>query len=840
MPFNYTSISFTNINKDGTALSPALTFAPAATPASVNRFAIGNRVRIAVQITASGGSNWNNKDLRCNLCLYRKDIPSDAPDFGFETSTPVTGVATAGQFVGGSDGLQLTRQNIEAVTFQLTAPNVVTMTIDFYVTCDVDNYISTAFFINNQVRFLQSRFDNFSFPLQNTGNSVFTLLEAMGISTIIKPVAGTQEYVFNPATGRNFWRIPMSARWYNSDFPVLSGTTWTVPTTQRRWMSQVVVTSPSQIAAGLPTLTQLGAPTWLSPSTANVDSMFTVNPFPPGNQLAYNEPNTVTITLDGYSSGAFAVTAITYIRAILIRSDRFQNNLLFPDNYSMSEAIIPSAFLPATQLDGAIYGPTSWSQNMGTGQISITFRLDGTLLEVGREYRIIINVYENALPERPTAHITPPLYVQYVPPAVPTITGYMGHYAQDYATNELQDIAPHQRIRARIEIDKASYAAALAALGFTSTFDACFSEVSATLLAATGIGATTETYKPNTLLAPLNNGILTAGMTILVDDGLAIVPAATFRIEEERAGTTATILWNLKMNQPNFVPGSFTVFDIQFDQLVHIKDFENDAMVPQLVNIRFLDKDAYPTTKIDVIDLCDRDKVIVEVEKDPALTGSVNFIATIYPASETGDTTNPQIQEEEDWIPAVPVLPQLTSGLLDAVETSFGGDDFVTFEINAQQLVLGQRYWVTGIAIQQVPDYCPIGLVALCSTSTQRSLTAIPGWFIVGDCSLLIAEILAHPDYVPGTVNVVQNNVVDIGGAVVGLINTTVGYQHASTKIDTALLTVYYTVIVEAQFDPGTGAHTVRHTLQIPVPLPPANIPPIVVFSNSYVCSDLG
>jgi len=466
--------------------------------------------------------------------------------------------------------------------------------------------------------------------------------------------------------------------------------------------------------------------------------------------------------------------------------------------------------------------------------------INGTLLELGKEYRIIVNVYENALPERPTAHITPPLYVQYVPPAVPTIEGFIGHYAQEYATNELKDVAPHQRIRARLEIDKASYAAALAAFGLTGTFDGSFSEISATLLAATGVGATTETYKPNTLLPPLDNGILTSGMTIVTDDVNTFSAAATFRIEEERAGTTATIRWNLKMNQPNFVPGSFTVFNIQFDQILQVRDFENDAMAPQLVNIRFLDRDAYPTNKIDVIDLCDRDKIVVEVEKDPALTGSVSFIATIYPASETGDTTNPQIQEEEDWIPAVPVMPQLVSPLLDAVETNFGADDFVTFEINAQQLVLGQRYWVTGIAIQQVPDYCPIGLVELCTTSTQYTTLGFSGWFIVGDCTNLINEILAHPDYVPGTVNVVQNNVVDILGNVVGLINTTTGYQHTCVKINIGLGTVYYTVIVDAQFDPGTGPHTVRHTLVIPVPLPPANVPPIVTVSNAYVCSDLG
>jgi len=424
---------------------------------------------------------------------------------------------------------------------------------------------------------------------------------------------------------------------------------------------------------------------------------------------------------------------------------------------------------------------------------------------------------------------------------VPTITGYLGTYSQEYTTNELEDVAPHNRIRARLEIDKASYAAALAAFGLVGTFDASLSEISATLLSATGVNATTETYKPNTLPAPLNNGILTNNMAIITDDVNTFSPAAVFRIEEERAATTATIRWTLKMNQPNFVAGSFTVYEIQFDQIVHVNDFENDVLVPALVGIRFLDIDTYPAVKTDIIDICDKDKILVEVEKDSLiLTGSVNFLATIYPADALGDTTNPQIEEEEDWQPLAPVLAQLASGKLDAVDVSFVGD-FATFEINAQQLTLLQQYFVTAIALGQVPDYCPLGLVQNVKISTVR-YAIYPFWQIDDQTVNFINEILAHPDYIGG-ITIVYNRVVNNAGVMQGTHTyTTTVIANDTLVVDNipAQPEVYLELRVDAVFNSGSGNHLVSHTLVHTVTLPNVGDPTLVVNTNSYVCNDLG
>lgn len=183
-------------------------------------------------------------------------------------------------------------------------------------------------------------------------------------------------------------------------------------------------------------------------------------------------------------------------------------------------------------------------------------------------------------------------------------------------------------------------------------------------------------------------------------------------------------------------------------------------------------------------------------------------------------------------------MQQLVSGKLDDVDASFDVNDLAIFKINVQQLTQGQRYWVTAIAYQQVPDYCPIGLVSLTSTSTYRVVGVLPLWTITGNPTAVIAEILAHPDYVGG-INIVQNNFVDNAGNPIGVLSYA-GNIVTAIKISDTIPIAYYTFIVDADFDPGTGPHTVRHEIVMAVPIPAPTIIPIVTFDNTYKCSDLG
>jgi len=312
-----------------------------------------------------------------------------------------------------------------------------------------------------------------------------------------------------------------------------------------------------------------------------------------------------------------------------------------------------------------------------------------------------------------------------------------------------------------------------------------------------------------------------------------------FRIAEEYAGTSTEITWTISMNQPTTTNGITQFTQINYVQKLDVDVFENDAITPNLLSIKFYDLADYILgIKTEILDICDADQIIAEVEKDPTFTGSINFIATIYPANELGDTNNNAIEEESSWQPIVVQMQQLVSGKLDDVDASFGVNDLAIFKINVQQLTQGQRYWVTGIAYQQIPDYCPIGLVALTTTSTYRTVGVLPLWTITGNPTAVIAEILAHPDYVGG-INIVQNNFVDNANSPVGVLSYA-GNVVTAIKISDTIPIAYYRFIVDADFDPGTGPHTIRHEILMPVPIPAPSLIPIVTFSNNYKCSDLG
>lgn len=827
MPYRFNNLSIQQINKDGTTLGPLLSFTSTTIPVNISRFAIGNRVRLTVSIQRFGGDNWNNKNLIFNLSLFGPTNVTGNPNFGFQSDGVVDFLPVAAVNRLGSDGFEGTRQNI-AATFERIGGGEVEAVIDFYMTFDIGEYLSNTWIGENRDRFLIARRNFNNVNLQNAASSVYSVLSTLGLSCRVFDAGSTDEQVLN-SFGFPFLDIKFAARWYNADY--------LGATLNRRFLSHIDVTSPSQISSGLDSLTNAVSISAQTPPESNIDASFTVN----SNQLSPSEKNTVVMTFNGFSSGIPVVGTVTDTRVLVIRTDSFLNTTDFVNNYNMSEAVIPSSAPATAQLDGAIYTPASWVQNGVTGEIVVTFDIDGNELIAGAEYRIITNFYETVNPDRNTSHISPPLVASYSPPIIPTIDGFLGTYSEEYPNNELNNVAPHQRIRGRLQIDKSTYNAALSAAGLSGSFeDALFEVVAEFVGIAPDVSTLTESYKPNTLTPPASNTIISDNMVIVTDNLTTLSIAGIFRVAEARAGTNSVLKWTVKFRQPTFIANSFQEYDIIFEQKINVREFENDVIPPRLVGVRFLDLDTYPTTKTDLLNICDTDQFICELEKDPVLlTGSNNIIATIYQGAIDGSTNPNLVTEEESWAPAVPIMPQLNAGLLDSVETSFGSDEFATWRINGQQLITGVRYWVTGIAFDQFPDYCPLGLVELTQMQTFYFSAPLSGWTVLVDKTLVTAEILANPDYVAGTITTVYQRIVSASGSIVGF-PTASGDLFRSVRIDPALNDVLVEWRIDAQFDPGTGPHTVSHTFRFKIIIPPVDTGTIFYNDNTYTCTDLG
>jgi hypothetical protein len=817
MAYTFNNITIDEIDSAGALLYNIGTFTAATIPALTDSFSIGNRIKLTLTIDASGADTFNNRFLRFNPGLYTNANNSNAYRFGYETLNPLTTVAQQAVLDLTSNNEEKT--NIYCEMSRNLAGTTATVVFIFYVTYDTNSYITSQGTEVNINRLLSANrtgiFNNFS------TNSAYRQTKNFGIVSYVYDNIGFGQDVFTPA-GARFMNIPVRLRWFNSDYNGI--------TTGMRYIKEFEVSSASQVAAGLPLLSDITS-TASQTQTQIAIAQFTVNT----NQLSVGEANNVRILLRGDAFvGSVNNPAISDIRILLFTIDSATSTNDFVTDIMLSDAVIPQATPGSGQLNGAIYSPSDWFENVPLADdIEIQFVIDGSQLILNNNYYIVVNVHDSANPDYVTSHLTPALAATYTAPAIPTLTGYLSTYNTQYSGNELT-IAPHQRIKARLEIDKTSYATALTALGLSGTFDSSLAGIVCVLPNVTGVVNQVQAYIPAT---PPN---VTADMTIVTDNATDLVLDCIFRIAEEYAGTSTTIVWTVSFNQPTNVNGITQLTRINYVQKLDVNVFENDAITPNLLNVRFYDFDDYFNgIKTEIVDICDADQIIAEVEKDPTFTGSINLIATIYPADEFGNTNNNAIQEEEDWAPIVIQMQQLVAGKLDDVDASFGPDDYAMFRINTQQLTLGQRYWVTAIAFQQIPDYCPIGLTSSTSTITQRSLTALPAWYVTGDPTLVIAEILAHPDYVGG-LNIVQNNVTDISNNQVGLITSYAGNVVTATAIDQTIGTAFYRFIVDANFDTGSGPHVIRHSIIIGIPIPPANTLPSYQFDNTYVCTDLG
>jgi hypothetical protein len=816
MSYTYDNIQLDCIDSSGTVLYNIATFTAATIPAvPVEGLAIGIKVRLTFTINSSGANSFLNKQLRFNPGLYVLSNPISAFDFGYQTLNPLS--TTPQQAVLNVPIPSL--QNIYCEMSKNAPPHdEATVVFEFYVTNDTTNFIFGNSSNSNVNRFLAS--SSLGLP-NNTGQVVYNQTKNLSLACRIFDSTGFSANATTPVGG-NFVNILVDARWYNSDYLGYS--------LLMRYINTLEISSASQLAASLPLLTDATA-TAAQPNTSTIpNAIFTVT----NNQLAVGEDNSVRILLRGEAyNGSVANPAITDIRVLLFRVDTVLNNTDFVTDLQLSDAVIPQATPGSGQLNGAIYSPSDWFEDVpNPDDIEVQFTIDGSQLQINSQYYIVVNIHDSANPEYVTSHLSPLLTATYTAPAIPTLTGFISTYNTEYSGNELT-IAPHQRIKARLAIDKASYVTALNAIGLTGTFDGSVAGIICRLTNVPGVVNQVQG------LIPAAPPITTADMTIVTNDATDLVLDCIFRIAEEYAGTSTEITWTISLNQPTSTNGITQFTQIDYVQKLDVDVFENDAITPNLLSIKFYDLADYIVgIKTEIIDICDADQIIAEVEKDPTFTGSINFIATIYPANELGDTNNNAIEEESSWQPIVVQMQQLVSGKLDDVDASFGLDDLAIFKINVQQLTQGQRYWVTGIAYQQIPDYCPIGLVALTSTSTYRTVGVLPLWTITGNPTAVIAEILAHPDYVGG-INIVQNNFVDNANSPIGVLSYA-GNIVTAIKISDTIPIAYYRFIVDADFDPGTGPHTIRHEILMPVPIPAPSLIPIVTFDNNYKCSDLG
>ena len=624
MPYNFNNITLESIDSLGNTLLSPITFTALTIPVLTEYMAIGNRIKMTLTVDASGGDDFTNKCMRVNLGLFVTNNDATAYQFGFDSTVFLTTTPVLCSFVLGTDPQAPTRQNLTATMVRNVASTVATIVIEFYVTTDLVNYAKSNFSVSNERRFLANELNTNFYPLFNRTPSVYRLGSNIGIVGTVFDFNTFAQYIFNGA-GSRYLMIPVRNRWYNSNY---TGTTGFM-----RYMREIEITCPSQIALALPSITDITA-TAPQGVLSSTDSAFTVV----SNQLALFEDNSVRILMRGQANGFVPPPnpPVTGIKAMLIRLDDIYNTQNMTVDLEMSDVEIPQGIVVPGVLNNKINTPSDWFENVpNPDDVEVQFVINGSLLSPNGRYRIIINVYDDVNDSYVTAHITPELVATYTEPVVPTMTGFMSVYNKEFTGNELT-VSPHQRVKATLVIDKTSYDAQLTALGITGTFDSSLFFVQCELTSRPNTFAPDQYYFANTLTPPLNNQILTSNMVKKTDNATTLRLEATFRIEEEYANTSNEFTWTVNFNQPTFTVGQTNLNRVIFKQKLDVTNFENDVFAPKLLAVRFFDADLYPTSKVPVLNICNKRLIIAEVEKDPAFVGTINLVATIYPANSNG------------------------------------------------------------------------------------------------------------------------------------------------------------------------------------------------------------
>ena len=367
MSYTYNNIQIDHIDSSGSVIGNIATFTALTIPLTpIEGFAIGNKIRLTLTIDSTGANSFLNKFVRFNPALFTINNTISGFNFGYETPNPLT--TTPQQAFLNFSAPYL--DNIYCEMSMTAAPhNTATITFEFYVTQDVLDYLTNTLSAQNTKRFLSSRGQGAD--LQNLYQSVYsTLTRSIGIIANVFDYSGFNLAVFTPS-GNRFLRLPVLGRWYNSD---IDG-----QTTGMRYIKELEITSPSQIAAGLNALTDATATSSQINQAAIANGMFIVN----GNQLAIGEDNSVRILLrgDAFIGSGGTNPPITDVRVLLFRIDAATNTADFVTDLTLADALIPQATPGSGQLDGAIYTPSDWFENVpAADDIEVQFTINGSML----------------------------------------------------------------------------------------------------------------------------------------------------------------------------------------------------------------------------------------------------------------------------------------------------------------------------------------------------------------------------------------------------------------------------------------------------------------------------
>lgn len=633
MAYTYQGVSTaTSISKQGVTIKTQ-------TGASTDliKSSIGDRIQFKFGIDASGTDDFLNKKIVVNQQLFLNGLPllNINGNVGWNTLTSNTlGVYpmtfSAGAFTNTNTNLTAELNLIDAVTAEVTVTFMVCSDLRQFLPASIDN--ATALLA------MEGGGANYMYDVDNTAYS--TNFTDSKIAFSFKLIDGNfnTKYATNLTGGRFYTRL-VALRWYGRNY---GSTDWEFRTNQLR-VSTRYITAQKDFSS--------------TSYQKNYDKNFEYA----GNEISPFEKNEINFTIDTSNNPTASIPDV--VKVFLIEESNIQNNVNFIADYQLKSSIIPLGTTGVgTIFDGAIESPSGVF--FITNAIIVRFNIDGQKLTYGRRYRVGVVMYDTTTGET-FSTISHTLNATALPECLPDEKSFIGDYYGETET-DAATVTIHERISSRMEIDKVSMNTCFALDGVPFNFDTDIRRVRMYLGTqkvdeSTPESGVYELWNEWVNIGGLENTFSKTKNFGLLENSTTLNVYSSFRVEQKSVTFGNLVLpikweYTFSLNVQNFS----VLFTITKYHLLKVNNFIDGSSDG---TIEFYDAATYPANKTKIFNLCDQEKIVVEMllQNGYEVHDPVENIPIIYKEIGSNGETSNQLIKEENPNPQTSLLSPIDS-----------------------------------------------------------------------------------------------------------------------------------------------------------------------------------
>lgn len=768
MSYAYGTVTIAHIDTNN---NTHLTAQTVAASSNYDRFSIGDFCEMVINLTATNDDFLSKRIVFNPLLFGSTGSVSDSSGFIVETQSYIVPVAVNMNFTA----TDANNQNYSA-SFQVNSATSATIRFRFYVTSQILSFIPHI--VDNAMRFGNMINDGFAKTQFQKENSVFTQVSNCKLYVSVAPQNDVNNAEIVQSSSNYTFDFAANVRWYDRNTDYSHG---------NRFLN--IARNTLQSSGN-----EIAFMQWNGSISDNISNDFDTNTL----MLSTYDDNRLVFALYGQSNGTFGT--VTSAKAMLVKVSNLSNQTDFVNDCNLIE------------LDNITTVVT------GSNSASVAFTVDKSLLQFGETYHIIVNTYDSSNGFS-TAHILPNLVADALPLIQPTIDGKITTYHKELE-NVAVNVAPNERFKTSIRVDKTSFNNAMLQNGLNQDFDETFKSVQLQLSDTNAVLNGDNIAKWTTQTGLLYGDLSSNDQTDHIEFATEIVAP--------NENVTKRLVWTITfyITTPN---GQVEPYNIIYQQHINIQA----ETITALTNVKLYEVENYPTTRTEVFDLCGLDRVVVEFEKAGALLDeSTEFAPVLFSDA----------QRFENTINITDMLLTPKNNRLLTVLDTFDNDNLAAFTIDLTAIYNDTDYTIGILATRHFTSFCPVVNNVNANYRIMRDSSYI---YVYADIVNAVNALDAAAE--PNTLRIISHEITNTAtNDQTGLQPmiypnpNTLNYVYIRIPVTSQYRSVDYAAIIESEHSDGNDTHLIQHKVDIKNIVLPKVAQGWVNYVGSFDCLDLG